>query len=237
MPEEDSGASKWKWWTGISADISLHRKMEMSVGFIKAFNLENPVVSSFNQTSGSLDYAFTRHLDTRIGAIFTLSPPNGEGIYRYFFRVNAKTNINRWLSWSNAVQAEKFSAAETRFDSRLIYITRLGFRKRIDFLRLSPSVTGWLYYNLGGKSIPQYDAMDNPLGKRVPSGFHRGRIILNVNSKITDAVSLNVYYMRQQEFNLFAPGRQINVTNPDTGKINRPFSNYNVIGISLKLNV
>ncbi len=237
LPDEDGKPATWKWWAGAGAEIDLSERLAMSLGFIKAFNLEQPVTPSFTQTSGSFDYSFTKHFDVKAGFVSTLSPPAGNGVYRYFARTSFKCNLTKRINWTNGIQFEKFSAREKRFDSRFVYMTRFGWRKRVTFLRFSPSIAYWLYYNLGGNAIPQYDDDGMYLGKKVPSGFHRGRFILNLNFKITEALFFSAYYLRQDEFNLFSSGRNIHVTQPETGKIYRPFSNYQVAGTTLKLSI
>jgi hypothetical protein len=93
-----------------------------------------------------------------------------------------------------------------------------------------------LFYNIGGNPIQYYDKNEVSTVMQTPDGFHRGRLSLNLNSKISKYLSLSVYYMMQREFNLFTDDyHKINIVNPVTGNIIRRFQDYNVIGTSLSL--
>jgi hypothetical protein len=136
------------------------------------------------------------------------------------------------------VQGEIHSANETRFRNRIIYITRLSNKKRLDFLHLNLSASYWLFYNIGGSPIRYFDKAGAVVTRKSPDGFHRGRLILAANSKLSKHLSLSVYYMRQQEFNFLSNEyRKVNVVNPNTGRIARAFDDYNVAGITLSYNI
>ena len=235
--DEDSGSAEWKMWSTAAMDIGFSKKAEMSLGYLRSYALDNQMQVEFNQASLSLSYDISKHLETKAGYIRTQSATSGKNTSRYFLRTMFKINLNDKFKWTNGVQAEKHSVNERRFDYRLIFITRLELRKRLEFLSLSPSVSYWVFYNIGGSAIQYYDLEGHPTVKVAPEGMHRARLWVNLNSKISDAVSVSVYYLRQFEFNLVGQETRINVTNPVTGKIARPYSNYNVAGITLKLNL
>lgn len=235
--DEDSGSAEWKMWSTAAMDIGFSKKAEMSLGYLRSFALDNQMQVEFNQASLSLSYDISKHIETKSGYIRTQSATSGKNTSRYFLRTMFKINLNDKFRWTNGVQAEKHSVNERRFDYRLIFITRLELRKRLEFLSLSPSVSYWVFYNIGGSAIQYYNPEGQPTVKVAPDGMHRARLWVNLNSKISDAVSVSVYYLRQFEFNLVGQETRINVTNPVTGKIARPYSNYNVAGITLKLNL
>ena len=141
--------------------------------------------------------------------------------------------MGKKITWTNSIQGEIHSANEKNYNYRIIYITRFAPRRKLDFLNLSPSISYWLFYNIGGKAIQYFDESGSPLAKDTPDGLHRGRFILNLSKKINHNLSLSLYYLNQHEFNL--TGNDLNVVNPRNGKIIRPFSNYQVAGISLSL--
>jgi hypothetical protein len=117
--------------------------------------------------------------------------------------------------------------------------SRLALRKRLDFLHLLPSASYSLFYNMGGNPIQYYDAETGlATVKQTPDGFHRGRLMLNLNSKISDHFSLSVYYMAQREFNLLTPdARKINIVKPATGKLVRAFDDFNTAGLTLSYDI
>jgi len=235
--DEDSGSAEWKMWGTAAMDIGISKKAEMSLGYLRSYALDNQMQVDFNQASVSLSYDISKHLETKAGYIRTQSATSGKTTSRYFLRTMFKVNLNDKFKWTNGIQAEKHSVNERRFDYRLIFITRIELRKRLEFLSLSPSVSYWVFYNIGGSAIQYYDTEGKPTIKVAPEGMHRARLWVNLNSKISDAVSVSVYYLRQFEFNLVGQETRINVTNPVTGKIARPYSNYNVAGVTLKLNL
>lgn len=106
-------------------------------------------------------------------------------------------------------------------------------------MRLLPSVGYSLFYNIGGNSIQYYDSKTGlPAVRQTPDGFHRGRLMLNLNSKISKSFSLSVYYMMQREFNLFTPEyRAMNIVKPTNGRIVRPFDDFNVIGMTANFDI
>lgn len=235
--DEDSGSAEWKMWSTAAMDIGFSKKAEMSLGYLRSYALDNQMQVEFNQASLSLSYDISKHLETKAGYIRTQSATSGKTTSRYFLRTMFKVNLNDKFKWTNGMQAEKHSVNERRFDYRLIFMTRIELRKRLEFLSLSPSVSYWVFYNIGGSAIQYYDTVGKPTIKVAPEGMHRARLWVNLNSKISDAVSVSLYYLRQFEFNLVGQETRINVTNPVTGKIARPYSNYNVAGVTLKLNL
>ena len=225
-----------KSWNSAQLDLSFTKKLDMRLGYLGAYNISNGFSHDFNQYSAHLDYDFTKRFSVSAGAILG-SLSAADGANRATLRATFKTPIADVLSWSNSIQGEIHSVNETRYRERVIYITRLSTKRRLDFLRLSPSVSYSLYYNIGGNTIQYYDKTGAPVVRQTPDGFHRGRLSFNLNSKITKHLSFTVYYMMQREFNLWTDEyHNINVVNPVTGKTTRRFDDYNVIGTALSFN-
>lgn len=237
LPNEDSGGAKWKMWGGVAMDMAFSKKSEFSVSYLRAYNLGETIEANFNQGTASLSYDINKHLDAKAGITMSQFPASDKLTHRYYLRGSYSVNLGDRIRWTNGIQGERHSANENRFDYRFIYITRLALRKRLTFLRLAPSVSYWLYYNVGGSMIQYYDELGQPSVKESSVGIHRGRWMVNLNSKLNDLLSVSAYYIRQDEFNLLHADRGINVVNPETDKISRPFNNYNVIGMSLKFNL
>jgi hypothetical protein len=221
--------SEWKNWDGIGVDLGLSKKFGIGLNHLRAYSISHSFQNNFNQTTISADYDFTKKSSVKAGFAITEFPSDAVSEKKYFTRISYKIPIGEILNWSNGLQGEVHSAKGTSY--RVIYITRLALQHRIGFLRLSPSISYWLFYNIGGNAIQYFDESGSPLAKQTPDGLHRGRVTLNLNSKITRNLSLSLYYMSQHEFNL--SGNDINVVNPRTGKVARPFKNYQVAGLSL----
>lgn len=225
----------WRNWDGVSIDLNMDKKATIGLDHLRSYQISNSFKNNLNQTSLTFDYDITRRLTAKAGITFSEYPASNKTTERYYVRGSYKVPLGKIFRWSNGLQVETYSANETRFDYRLIYITRLGTRNRIKFLRLSPSISYWLYYNIGGNTIQYYDKSGLPVVRQTPDGFHRGRLIVNLNSKISNNLSVSLYYINQNEFNLFTEqNRDINVVNPVTGKISRPFDDYEVVGVNFK---
>jgi len=223
-------------WNAAQLGFSLTKKLDLQFSHLRGYNISNGFNSEFNQSSVRLDYDFTKRISIATGAVLG-SLSAADGANRFLLRGTYKMPIAEVLGWSNSIQGEIHSANETRYRYRLIYITRLAARRRLDFLKLSPSVSYSLYYNIGGNPIQYYDKDESPVIQQTPDGFHRGRLSFNLNSRITKNISLSLYYMMQREFNLFTNEyHEMNIVDPATGEIVRPFQDYNVIGTTLSFN-
>lgn len=224
---------QWKNWNSASVNLAFSKKIELSVSHLRSYSIFDSYSNGFNQTSVSLDYDFTKRFSAKAGYSLTKFPADNVSAPKYSLRSTYKFPVGKAINWANSIQGELHSATTKNYNYRIIYITRFSPKHRMEFLKLSPSVSYWLFYNIGGKSIQYFDESGSPLAKDTPDGLHRGRFLLNLNSKINNNLSLSLYYLNQHEFNLI--GNDLNVTNPRNGKIVRPFSNYQVAGISLSL--
>lgn len=225
-----------KSWNSLQLDISLTKKLDLRLGHLQAFNISDNFSRDFNQSSGRLDYDVTKRISLAAGAVLG-SLSAADDANRLTLRGTYKIPIADILSWSNSVQGEVHSVTENRYRYRILYITRLATKRRLDFLRLSPSISYILFYNIGGRPIQYYDNDDDPAVLQTPDGFHRGRLSVNLNSKINKNLSFTVYFMMQREFNFLTGNyHKMNITDPNTGKIVRPFNDFNVIGTTISVN-
>ncbi len=223
-------------WNAIELDLSLSKKLDIRFSHLRSFNISNNYNKEFNQSSARIDYDFTKRFSLS-GGVTLGSFSAADGANRLFIRTTYKIPLADKLNWSNSLQGEVHSFNENRYRYRIIYIARLATKRRLNFLKLSPSVSYWLFYNIGGKQIQYYDKNGDPTVQQTPDGFHRGRLFVNLNSKISNYLSVSLYYMMQREFNLFSNEyHKMNILNPNTGKIVRPFNNYNVVGATISLN-
>lgn len=226
-------------WNTAQLNLSLTKKLDLRFSHLRAFNITNGYGSDFNQSTAQLSYDLTKKLDIAAGYTLGGSSSLTDGGSRITVKLGYKVKLANVLNWSNSIQGEMHSASETRYHYRLIYNTRLSPKKRLDFLNLSPALSYSLFYNIGGDPIQYYDSKTGiPTVRQTPDGFHRGRLMINLNSKVTKQFSVSVYYMMQREFNLFTNEYQrMNITKPTTGRIVRAFDNFNVVGLTLQYNI
>lgn len=229
--------TEWKAWTGANLSFSFSRKLDLRLSHLRSYDLETTVKNGFNQSAAILGYDLSRKLSISGGVMHTASPSSGSATQRYLARISAKFPI-AGLTWTNSLQGEWHSPSETRFRERIIFISRINNRKRLDFLNLTLSATFWMYYNIGGNQLRYFDDQGTVIGRNTPDGFHRYRLFLNASSRISKNFSVSLYVMRQQEFNLTnSEFNKINVVHPVTGRVYRPFSNFNVAGINLAYDI
>ncbi|MFM9909870.1 MAG: DUF2490 domain-containing protein [Chitinophagaceae bacterium] len=226
--------NEWRGWGGAGLTLSLTKKLDLRLNHLRSYNLNSRVENGFNQSSMSLNYDLTKRISVLGGYMLTAFPSGSESTSRGYTRLSYRMPIAKLINWSNGLQAEYHSTTETRFRYRFIYITRLSNKKEIPFMHLTLSASYWLYYNLGGNEIRYFDKSGAVLTRHSPDGFHRGRLYLNVATKVVKGLTFTIYYMKQTEFNLFSSEfRKMNVVNPTTGKTSRSFDSYNVAGLGL----
>lgn len=226
----------WQNWNALEIQGNLSKKVDIKAGYLKAYSLTDRYTTVFNQASVRVNYELNKKWDIQGGVQFITLLSAKQTRKRVFARAAYTSRINKKVNWINSVRVETNSQNEYRFRQRIIFTTRLGLRKRLDFLRLTPSISYSLFYNFGGDSIRYYNKEAQLISRQTPDGFHRGRILVNFNSKVNDYLRINLYYMRQQEFNLFSPEtRKMNVYDPVRNKTLRPFNNYNTIGLSIQV--
>jgi hypothetical protein len=231
--------TEWKNWNAINVEATFLKKAELQLGHMRSYNISNQFKNEFNQTAVQFGYMYNRKWFFSSGIQFIKPVAATETRTRIFIRAAHTTRLlNKKINWANSLRVENNSSNENRFRQRVIIGSRLSLRNRISFLNLTPSVSYNLFYNIGGNAISYYD-LDNKLIKRNnPNGFHRGRLTVNINSKVNKYLRLNVFVMSQREFNLLSSQtRKINVYDPVRAKIIRPFDNYNVIGATLSLSL
>ncbi len=234
-----NGQVSWKSWNAAQLRVSISKKLDIRVSHMRAFDISNGLKADFNQTALQAGYELNRKWEITAGFIKGGSSTLTDGSSRVTARIGYKIRLAKVVNWSNSIQGEIHSAKETRYHNRIIWTSRLAPRKRLDFLKLLPSVSYALFYNIGGNPIQYYDAKTSlPVVKQTPDGFHRGRFMLNLNSKITSHLSISMYYMAQREFNLFSSDyRRMNIVKPTTGRIVRAFDEYNIAGMTLTYDI
>lgn len=228
---------QWQTWNSIAANASLTDKLDVRLSHLRGFEFQPQFQNHFNQTGLSLTYRLSKRWDAGTGILFITPTSNKDTRTRLFLRASHTHRINKQLNWINGIRLETNSANENRFRHRVIISSRVGMRKRTEFLAMKASTGYLLFYNIGGRPIKYYDEKGELIASNTPDGFHRGRLFINLDFKLNKVLNLDINYFNQHEFNLLAsPTRKMNVPNAN-GRIQRPFDNYNMIGASLTVNI
>lgn len=237
-PVKSQGIS-WRNWLSANASYAVSKDLSFSAGHLRSYEMSDRYRNSFNQFSLKAQYKITKKVGISGGVQWMNIPSSTSGTRtRLFLNGSHTTRVAGKLNWINSLQIETNSSAEPRFRQRVILGTRLAPRKRLDFLNLSPSVSYRLFYNMGGDPVSYYDQQGKLVARQTPDGFHRHRLQFNANSKINNYLRLNLYLMMQREFNFLAPDtRKINIPNRTKTRIVRPFDDYNVIGLSVSVDI
>lgn len=222
-------------WNSYSVGLPLAKDLGLRGTYMKSLNLSDSQVStSFNWYSLRLNYKYSKDWSFEVGSAWMNLPSDNRTTFRFMAEGTHRMNLDKRFVLRNSIQLESHNRQETRFDYRVIYSSRLGLRKRLDFLKVAPSLTYALFYNIGGALIRYFNEQNEEIARKASNGLHRGRIMANFNFKVSDPIRLSVYYMNQHEFNLvLSQTNKINVLNPNTGRIQRPFNNQHIIGVSL----
>ena len=223
-------------WTSVSAKFSLSKKSDLSISELVSLSPANNFECNFFQTAIGLSYDINKKVTVKVGDQMNYVVNSSRPLRnRVFINTSFNNKFSRYVRAEHAIQFEMHDKNERRYAHRLIFRNSLNLRKRFSALKLYPSVSYWLYYNMGGAPIQYYNKDGSTATSQTPDGFHRGRLYFTLNSKLSKVVRLSTYYMIQREFNLFsAEFRNINEVNPVTGNISRPFDDGKVIGLSLQ---
>lgn len=233
--EASAQQKEWQNWNTVSLKIPVSKKLDFRITQLGSFDPSQGYSLNFAQTSAALSIDLTKKFSVKFGDQLNYIPGGANNLRnRIFVRGSFNNKFSRLLRAEHSLQAELHGKNESRYHQRLIFVNSLNLRNRFSPLNLRPYVSYALYYNMGGTPIQYYDKSGSPTIEQTPDGFHRGRFQAGLNSKISKHVQLVLYYMNQREFNFLSPeDKTINVLNPSTGEILRPFDNYNVMGLSL----
>jgi hypothetical protein len=229
--------SEWQSRNSIGVSIPVIEKLDFSYSHMQAFSITDKFSPAFSQHAFNLDYQIDKNWQA--GTAFQLISPAGrpDARRRFIVKLGHQQKFSK-ITWTNTLRFETNSANERRFRQRIAFSTRVGLRKRLDFLNLAPAITYTMFYNIGGSPIRYYDENEQLIARQSPDGVHRSRLTLSLNSKVNDYLRITLYYMRQQEFNfLNSDTRKMNVYDPVRNRTLRPFDNFNTLGLSLNVSL
>lgn len=227
----------WQSWNAVTVQADVARKWSLRTGYLQAHRLEQSFPTIFSQWAFQASYAVNKRWSVQSGVQYFMFPGTSAAPRtRLYVRAAHTVRVAEVLNWTNSMRIETNSKNENRFRQRVILSSRLALRKRMEFMRLTPSIAYSLFYNIGGNPIRYFDEDGAQVARQSPNGFHRGRFTVNLNSKINEYLRINLYYMRQDEFNLLVQQyREMNVYDPVRKRIQRPFNEYNTVGLNLQI--
>lgn len=226
----------WQNWNSVGITIPTDKKTDFSFSELGSFIPSAGYSLHFAQTTAAISHDLTKRFSLKFGDALNYIPGSTNSLRnRVFVRGSIDNKFSEILKAEHSIQFELHDKNETRYHERIIFTNRLSLRHRFSPLNLRPSLSYSLYYNIGGKVIQYFDKVGDPTIAQTPDGFHRGRLYAMLNSKVSKHFQLNAYYISQREFNFLTPeNKQINVYNPSTGKISRPYDDFNALGLSLQ---
>src|SRR5215831_7087739 len=108
------GQNDLKSWNSAQLGLSFTKKLDLHLGYMRAYNISNGFSHDFNQFSAHIDYDLTKKFSLSAGAVLgSLSAADGSN--RVTLRGTIKTHVAGMLSWSNSIQGEIHSELEPRY--------------------------------------------------------------------------------------------------------------------------
>ncbi|GMQ24207.1 hypothetical protein Aoki45_08890 [Algoriphagus sp. oki45] len=238
-PQLAHGQYKTRLWSSFNVGAPLTDKLAVRASYIKSLSIDEPnLETSFNWYAAALSYRLNKDWRVELGSAWMGLPSSGRTTHRWTLEGSHRLRLDRRFTLRNSLQLEAHNDQEPRFDYRVIMGSRIGLRKRLDFLGVAPSLSYALFFNIGGDPIRYFSESGEEITRKASNGLHRGRLMANFNFKISKPIRLSLYYINQHEFNLvFSETNKINVLNPNTGRIQRPFNNQHIIGFTLSYQI
>ena len=148
--------------------------------------------------------------------------------------------LGKKLKLSNKLIVQQYIPRFEKYQTRIQYNAKLGYRRSDLPATLKPFVQGALYYYLNGEPISYYDKDFNFVEKAAPNGLHRYRLKFGTSFRPVAKnkhFSMTVYFAMNREFNISSLGKDINVPRPSltSQKVytSYQFNNYNILGAQL----
>lgn len=232
-------SKEWQTWASINLKVPLSKKMTFSANQLASFSPKEAFAARFLQTSAAVSVGVNKNFSLRLGDQLNNIPGKSKRFRnRIYLRGTLSNKAVNFLKLSHSLQAELHDRNETRYRQRFILINKVSPRRRFSALSLRPSIAYSLYYNIGGDALQYYDKTGNPTVQQTADGLHRGRFSASLNSRISRHFQATIYYINQEEFNLLSSEhRNINVMNPSTGRISRPYNNFQAIGLTFQFTI
>jgi len=223
-------------WLGLGLSKKVNKKFGISYYQLNSVNFEGPRLN-FIQLDLGASYKLVDNLSVKAGgkATFSIdSDPENQLLYpRLYLALRYNTRISKRWRMKNSLYFEHHFDQRSKFQQRYFHRFDLYYRNTKWPWRLRPYITTKLYYYANGRDLQYYDENEDKTEKVATRGFHAFRFQPGVKLYPNKKIMLAVSFMRQIEFNssLFG-GKPINDENPKSGRIRRPFYNFNVFNLA-----
>ena len=192
---------------------------------------------NFIQTEVNLQYRLSSRWQAYVEYCPTFSLDDIPDNQLLYHRVRA--GVRLYTPWAahfrmyNSWHAEHNFTQRSKFAQRYYYVNDFYYRNASWPWKLRPYLNQRLYWYQNGKELQYYDDFGIRTDRTSPNGLHAYRFQFGMKLYPSANLNLNIFYMKQLEFNTGLFGTlDINSLNPNTGSIRRDFYNFSVIGIS-----
>ncbi len=220
----------WRLWTTSGVKVRTHKKLSFGLSYFTAYNFSQRQIK-YDQWRLSATYSPKRRWYLTTAYVRGQSKTSKNITHRIVGEIAYPTTIP-FDFITQYFTAEKFFPATSKYGWRISYALRLKETLLEQPFRIAPYASGRLFYFYGGRLIQRYDDTGERTYKSAGNGLHRFRGTLGVDMRPTKHLQLKMFWMIQREFNVGSRRTEINVINPNNGKISRRFSNYPVLGVS-----
>ncbi len=226
-------AQEWRSTSSIGISVKLSKDWKLAVTESYGFRFE-PTRLSFKESSGTAFFALPYSYDGFLGYTHSLNiSKSKKASHRHSLSGGFSRSFNTdKLKIDFRLKTEYHFRPQNKYRIRILPQLRLRSRKKL--AGITPFISFRLYYYLGGDPIKQYNHKGQVMQEVAPYGFHRFRLSTGCTYRLGKSIFAKVKLTSQREFNtIFAYKHRINVLNPETGKISRPFNHYWMFGFGL----
>lgn len=245
----------FKNWAGTGLNIRLNRETTIRVSQLTAFNTD-PYGFQFTQGNASVSRNLGErwNLEGGYARSWFKSKDQIKTYNRLFAEGDLKTTLGS-VKMKHSLRGEWHFPQLRKYRFRFIYSNKVSMRFKELPGRPQPFIRQQLYYYLAGRNVTYYDVENEEefeegeegeeeeefeggesagFLSQPANGLHRYRLTLGVRFRLAKRLYATAFYAWQREFNTpFFPERHLNVPNQSGTKVQAPFNNYSLVGLSL----
>lgn len=217
-----------KFWSGYSVGANLDRTWSVRAG--QTYLFDNSLGLRAVQNGAGINYRVNKKLSLGLGYIYSTNSadPDQPARNRLDPRIEYNVRLGK-LRIGNRLRTEWHFPERSKFEYRLRYALQLHAGNFGLPLKATPYISNEFHYYLGGSPLQYRDETGEKVVKQSPDGLHAHRIRAGIRFKPFKRAYAGISYMRQTEFNIGDKYRELNVTDPRTGRISRPFNNFSAV--------
>jgi hypothetical protein len=137
---EGKAQQKTMVWNAFNMGLTLTDRLDGRIAYLRSTKLsETGLRNNFNWYQMRLGYQVNKNWSVRTGLVWMHLPKSGRTTRRLQASAFHRIKLDKRFVLKNGVRVEAHRH-ETRFDQRVILMSRLGLRKRMKFLGIAPSV-------------------------------------------------------------------------------------------------